>query len=184
LEFAGAAAAEQQARTELILYSSFALALIVLVLFMCFRWPTSAWLVMANLPFSLIGGILAIGATGVGLSLGALVGLVTVFGVSARNAILLLAHYEQLVVHEDRPWNLATIVLGAQERLIPILMTAAVTALGLLPMALEMARPGQEITGPMAVTVLGGLATSTLLNLILLPAMAWRFGKPKPSALP
>jgi Cu/Ag efflux pump CusA len=184
LEFAGAAAAEQQARTELLLYSSFAFALIVLVLFMCFSWPANAWLVMANLPFSLIGGILAIGVTGVGLSLGALVGLVTVFGVSARNAILLLAHYEQLVVNEDRQWSIATIVVGAQERLVPILMTAAVTALGLLPMALEIAKPGQEITGPMAVTVLGGLATSTLLNLILLPAMAWRFSKPKSGIAP
>ncbi|MCP5412071.1 MAG: efflux RND transporter permease subunit [Alphaproteobacteria bacterium] len=175
LEFAGAAAAEQKARTELILYSTMALALIVLVLFMCFRWQIHAWLVLANLPFSLIGGILAIAMTGIGLSLGAMVGLVTVFGVSARNAILLLGHYEELVIEEGCEWNMATILRGAQERLIPILMTAAVTALGLLPLAWGLAKPGHEIEGPMAVAVLGGLLTSTLLNLIFLPVMARRW---------
>ena len=177
LEFAGAAAAEQSARAEFLLYSAFALALIVLVLFTSFHWPAHAWLVMANLPFSLIGGILAAAFTGLGLSLGVLVGLVTVFGVSARNAILLLAHYEHLVEQEGRTWDLATIVSGAQERLIPILMTAAVTALGLLPLALALARPGQEIEGPMAVTVLGGLVTSTLLNLVFVPELARRYSR-------
>ena len=191
LEFAGAAAAEQKARTELILYSAMALALIVLVLFMCFRWQMHAWLVLANLPFSLIGGILAIAITGIGLSLGAMVGLVTVFGVSARNAILLLAHYEELVIEEGCEWNMATILRGAQERLIPILMTAAVTALGLLPLAWGLAKPGHEIEGPMAVAVLGGLLTSTFLNLIFLPVMARRWSharlhhaKPHPIARP
>jgi CzcA family heavy metal efflux pump len=175
LEFAGAAAAEQKARTELLLYSAMAMALIVLVLFMCFRWQMHAWLVLANLPFSLIGGILAIAITGIGLSLGAMVGLVTVFGVSARNAILLLAHYEELVIAEGCDWSMNTIIRGAQERLIPILMTAAVTALGLLPLAWGLAKPGHEIEGPMAVAVLGGLLTSTFLNLIFLPVMAKRW---------
>jgi Cu/Ag efflux pump CusA len=178
LDFAGAAAAEQAARAELLLYSGLALALIVLVLFMCFRWRAHAWLVLANLPFSLIGSILAIAVTGVGLSLGALVGLVTVFGISSRNAILLLAHYEELVAVEGNPWDVATVLRGAQERLIPILMTAAVTALGLLPLALGLAKPGHEIEGPMAVTVLGGLLTSTFLNLVFLPVMARRWSKP------
>src|SRR5581483_3442739 len=116
---------------------------------------------------------------GSGLSLGAMVGLVTVFGISARNAILLLSHYEHLVEAEGLAWNAATVLRGAQERLVPILMTAAVTALGLLPLALGMNRPGQEIEGPMAVTVLGGLLSSTLLNLVVLPALAERFGGPK-----
>lgn len=176
-EFVGAAETERAARVQLMLYSGFALALIVMVLFTCFRWPAHAWLVLANLPFSLIGGIFAVGLTGLGLSLGALVGLVTVFGISARNAILLLAHYEQLVLDEGSPWTAATVVRGAQERLIPILMTAAVTALGLLPLALGLSKPGHEIEGPMAVAVLGGLLTSTFLNLILLPVLAQRFGR-------
>jgi Cu/Ag efflux pump CusA len=153
------------------------LALIVLILVAAFHWRRNAWLVMANLPFSLIGSVLAIAVTGIGLSLGAVVGLVTVFGVSARNSILQLAHYEHLVEVEGLPWSAETAVLGANERLIPILMTAAVTALGLAPLAIGLHQPGQEIEGPMAVTVLGGLLSSTLLNLLLLPALALRYSR-------
>jgi len=98
-----------------------------------------------------------------------------VFGISARNAILQLAHYEHLVDVEGCAWNLDLVIRGANERLIPILMTAAVTALGLAPLAFGMHSPGQEIEGPMAVTVLGGLLSSTLLNLLVLPALAQRF---------
>jgi CzcA family heavy metal efflux pump len=175
VEFTGAAAAEERTRTELALYSGAALAVILMVLMVAFRWRANSWLVMINLPFSLIGGVLAIAATGVGISLGSLVGLVTVFGISARNAILQLAHYEHLVEVEGAPWDMQTALRGANERLIPILMTAAVTALGLAPLALSMNQPGQEIEGPMAVAVLGGLVSSTLLNLLLLPALAHRF---------
>ena len=178
LEFSGAAEAENTARTELLAYSSFALILIVMILFICFRWRNHAWLVMANLPFSLIGGIFALALCGLTLTLGAMVGLVTVFGVSARNAILLLAHYEHLVDVEGEPWNATTVLRGARERLTPILMTATVTALGLAPLAFGLNQAGQEIEGPMAVAVLGGLATSTLLNLILLPTLALRFSGP------
>jgi Cu/Ag efflux pump CusA len=135
---------------------------------------------MANLPFSLIGGILAIYYAGIGLSLGALVGLVTVFGISARNAILLLSYYEQLVSQEGRPWDGATLILGANERLAPVLMTAILTAMGLAPLAIAINQPGQEISGPMAIAVLGGLASSTILNLFLLPALAARFGRTGP----
>jgi Cu/Ag efflux pump CusA len=104
---------------------------------------------------------------------GTVVGLVTVFRVRARNAILQLAHYEHLVEVVGAPWSLDVVIRGANERLIPILMTAAVTALGLAPLALGMNRPGQEIEGPMA--VLGGLLSSTLLNLFVLPALAHRY---------
>ena len=102
-------------------------------------------------------------------------GLATVFGVGARNAILLLAHYEHLVENEGERWDDAIVVRGATERLVPILMTAGVTALGLAPLAFGMKAAGQEIQGPMAVSVLGGLITSTALNLIVLPALAKRF---------
>jgi Cu/Ag efflux pump CusA len=175
LEYSGAAEAERQTRNELALYSVLALALILLILFVCFHWRANSYLVLANLPFSLIGSVLAIAVTGVGISLGSLVGLVTVFGVSARNAILQLAHYEHLVEVEGAAWGPELVLRGANERLIPILMTAAVTALGLTPLALGLHRPGQEIEGPMAVTVLGGLVSSTLLNLALLPALARRY---------
>ncbi len=175
LQFTGAAEAERQTRNELLLYSALGLALIILILVAAFHWRSNAWLVMANLPFSLIGSVLAVAITGIGLSLGAIVGLVTVFGVSARNSILQLAHYEHLVEVEGLPWSVETVLLGANERLVPILMTAAVTALGLAPLAFGLHQPGQEIQGPMAVTVLGGLLSSTLLNLLVLPALALRF---------
>ncbi|HYP65205.1 MAG TPA: efflux RND transporter permease subunit [Steroidobacteraceae bacterium] len=175
LEFTGAAAAEQQTRNELMLYSALALALILVILLASFHWRINAWLVLANLPFSLIGSVLAIAVTGLGISLGTVVGLVTVFGVSARNSILQLAHYEHLVEVEGEPWTAGLVLRGANERLIPILMTAAVTALGLAPLAFGLNRPGMEIEGPMAVTVLGGLLSSTLLNLLVLPALAQRY---------
>ncbi|HWW32963.1 MAG TPA: efflux RND transporter permease subunit [Steroidobacteraceae bacterium] len=175
LEYTGAAEAERQTRNELTLYSLLALALILMILFVAFRWRANSYLVLANLPFSLIGSVLAIAVTGVGISLGTVVGLVTVFGVSARNAILQLAHYEHLVEVEGAAWGPELVLRGANERLVPIVMTAAVTALGLAPLALGLSRPGQEIEGPMAVTVLGGLLSSTLLNLVVLPAMAQRY---------
>jgi CzcA family heavy metal efflux pump len=175
LEYTGAAQAEQQTRDELIFYATLAFALIVLIVFIAFRWRANSWLVLANLPFSLIGSVAAIELTGIGVSLGSVVGLVTVFGISARNAILQLAHYEHLVENEGASWNLDTVLRGANERLIPIMMTAAVTALGLAPLAIGIHRPGQEIEGPMAITVLGGLVSSTLLNLFVLPAFAYRF---------
>lgn len=177
LEFTGAAEAERQTRNELMLFSSIALAFILMILFTSFHWRANSWLVLANLPFSLIGSVGAIAVTGLGISLGTVVGLVTVFGVSARNAILQLAHYEHLVDVEGCEWNLELVLRGANERLVPIMMTAAVTALGLAPLAFGLNRPGQEIEGPMAVTVLGGLLSSTLLNLLVLPALAKRYVK-------
>jgi len=175
VEYTGAAEAAAQTQRELFLYSGLALLLILTILFVAFQWRANGWLVLLNLPFSLIGSVFIIGVTGIGLSIGTLVGLVTVFGVSARNAILQLAHYEHLVRVDGLTWDRATVLQGANERLIPILMTAAVTALGLLPLAMGSSHPGQEIEGPMAITVLGGLVSSTLLNLIVLPAMAQRF---------
>jgi CzcA family heavy metal efflux pump len=175
VEFTGAAAAEQRTRDELLLYSALALGVIVLILFVSFHWRINSWLVLANLPFSLIGSVLALWSTGLGISLGTVVGLVTVFGISARNAILQLAHYEHLVESEHHAWSPDLVLRGANERLVPILMTAAVTALGLAPLAAGLSRPGQEIEGPMAVAVLGGLLSSTLLNLLVLPALAQHY---------
>ncbi len=179
VQFSGAGEAQQAAQREMLIHSALALMLIGMILVICLHWRSSTWLVLLNLPFSLIGSVAAILLLRDGLSLGAMVGLVTVFGISARNAILLLSHYEHLVMVEGARWSAETVVRGAQERLIPILMTAAVTALGLMPLAWGLKQPGQEIEGPMAVTVLGGLVSSTLLNLLVLPALAEKFGGPK-----
>jgi multidrug efflux pump subunit AcrB len=177
MEFAGAAAAERSTWFEFAAYAAATLILIVLVLFVGFAWPAHPWLVLTNLPLSIIGGVFAIALTGIGLTLGALVGLVTVFGISARNAILLLSYYEQLVDREGQPWDTATLLRGARERMAPILMTAVLTALGLIPLALSLSQPGQEISAPLAITVLGGLASTTLFNLTLLPALAGRYSR-------
>jgi CzcA family heavy metal efflux pump len=171
VRFAGEAEAERAARLEIGLLSAIALCAVVLLLHICFRRRSFPWLVLVNLPFSMIGSIVAVGMTGIGLSIGTLVGLVTVFGVSSRNSILLLAHYEQLLDVEGLPWSTATMLRGAEERLVPILMTALVTALGLAPLAVGLGTAGYEIESPMAITVLGGLASSTLLNLLVLPAL-------------
>jgi CzcA family heavy metal efflux pump len=177
IEFAGAAAAERSTWFEFAAYAGATLILIMLVLFVGLSWPAHPWLVLTNLPLSIIGGVFAIALTGIGLTLGALVGLVTVFGISARNAILLLSYYEQLVDREKERWDTATLLRGARERMTPILMTAVLTALGLIPLALSVNQPGQEISAPLAITVLGGLASSTLFNLTLLPALAARYSR-------
>jgi Cu/Ag efflux pump CusA len=134
-------------------------------------------LVMTNLPFALVGGALTVFATGGTLTLGSMVGFVTLFGITLRNSIMLISHYQHLVHQEGHSWNMETATLGASERLAPILMTALVTGLGLLPLAIQSGEPGNEIEGPMAVVILGGLFTSTLLNLLVLPALALRFGR-------
>ena len=123
------------------------------------------------------GGVLAVFASGGSTSIGSWVGFVTLFGISTRNSIMLISHYEHLVEFDGAPWSIETVVRGASERLVPILMTALVTALGVLPLALGSGEAGREIEGPMATVILGGLITSTALNLLVLPALAWKWGR-------
>ena len=184
VEFAGAAEQQQQAQTELILHSLAATVGIIVLLAIVFHRVRPLLLVLANLPFALIGGVLAIflvgylaGAGQSSLSLGTLVGFVTLFGITMRNSIMMISHFEHLVNVEQQPWGLETALRGATERLVPILMTALVTALGLLPLALGSGAAGREIEGPMAIVILGGLVTSTALNLLVLPTLALRYGK-------
>jgi Cu/Ag efflux pump CusA len=181
-EFSGAAEEQEQARNELLLHSLFATAGIIVLLAVVFRHPRPLLLVLANLPFALVGGVLAIfvaarltGGAAV-LSLGTMVGFVTLFGITMRNSIMMISHFEHLVNVEGLPWGLETALRGATERMVPILMTALVTALGLLPLALASGVAGHEIEGPMAVVILGGLVTSTALNLLILPMLALRHG--------
>jgi Cu/Ag efflux pump CusA len=174
-EVGGTATAERTAERELLLHSLLAGGAIVLLLWLAFGEPARLFLVLANLPFALVGGVLAVFASGGLLSLGSLVGFVTLFGIATRNAVMLISHYDHLVRKEAAPWNQATVLRGAAERLGPILMTATVTGIGLLPLALGSGDPGREIEGPMAIVILGGLATSTILSLFVLPALALRF---------
>lgn len=178
LSSAGVGPAEQDARRELLLLSALALGGILVVLQGAFASPRALALLLLNLPFALLGGALAAWLAEEPLSLGSLIGFVTVFGISVRTSILLLSHCEHLVRVEGCAWELATVVRGASERFAPILMTTAVTGLGLLPLALQADAAGREIEGPMAAVILGGLVTSTLLNLLVLPGLCLRFLEP------
>ncbi len=181
LEFAGAAAAQSQSQRDLVLNSLIAGIGIVILLSIVTRNWRNLGLVLVNLPFALVGGVLAVFATGGMLTLGSMVGFVTLFGITLRNSIMMISHYEHLVAVEGRRWALGTAVEGAADRLVPILMTSLVTALGLLPLAIGMGDPGREIEGPMAVVILGGLLTSMALNLLVLPTLALRFGRFEPA---
>ncbi|MDE2419658.1 MAG: efflux RND transporter permease subunit [Gammaproteobacteria bacterium] len=176
LVFAGAA--EEQARSTRVLLMQSAGAGIGLIILLSMFMGSSRnlILVLVNLPFALIGGVLAVLASGGLMTLGGLVGFITLFGITLRNSVMLLSRYEQLYF-EGQVWNWHTAWMGAQERLIPILMTALVTALGLLPLAIGSGEPGREIEGPMAIVILGGLITSTTLNLLVLPSLALRFAR-------
>lgn len=175
--FSGEAQAQAQSQRDLLVYTLLAGAGIVLLLFMALRSSRALLLVMVNLPFALIGGVLTVFASGGLLSLGSLVGFVTLFGITLRNSIMLISHYEYLVNEEGMLWGTEAARRGASERLAPILMTALVTGLGLLPLAIQTGEPGNEIEGPMAIVILGGLITSTILNLLVLPTLALRFGR-------
>jgi CzcA family heavy metal efflux pump len=177
VEFSGTAEAQAQSRRDLLEDSLLAGLGILLLLSVVMRNYRNLLLVLANLPFALVGGVLAALFTGGNLSLGSLVGFVTLFGITLRNSIMLISHYEHLVGVEGQAWGLDTMLRGASERLGPILMTALVTGLGLLPLAIGSGDPGREIEGPMAVVILGGLVTSTLLNLLVLPTLALRYSK-------
>lgn len=175
--FSGESEARAQSQRDLLAYGGMSLVGIALLLFLAMKSRRGVLLVMVNLPFALVGGVLSVVLTGANLSLGGMVGFVTLLGISLRNSIMLISHYEHLV-HVDRlTWNMNTAVHGASERLVPILMTALVTALALAPLALTSGAPGNEIEGPMAVVILGGLITSTALNLIILPTLALRYGR-------
>ena len=169
-EAEGLAVAQRQIATNV----GIAAIAIFALLMMAFGFrPTM--LVLAGAPFALAGGVLAVGFAGGVISLGVLVGFVTLFGISARNAILLLSHVDHLLNSEGEPWGLETVLRATRERVTPILITAFVTALGLAPLALETGQAGREVQGPMALVILGGLMSSMILSLFFLPALIARW---------
>jgi len=175
--FTGAAEARSQAQHELLVYSLLAGAGIMMLLSMVFHSFRNSLLLLVNLPFALVGGVLAAFVTGGSLSVGSMVGFVTLFGITVRNSIMMLSHFEHIVAVEGELWGIDAAVRGASERLLPVLMTAVTTGLGLLPLALGSGEAGREVEGPMAIVILGGLATSTLLNLLILPTLALQYGR-------
>jgi CzcA family heavy metal efflux pump len=178
ISYSGAAEGAAQAQHELLFNVALAFGGVVALLLLAFSSGRTVVLILGSAPFALAGGVIAVALTGASLSLGALVGFVTLFGIAARNAILLVSHADHLVRAEGQPWALRTVIRATRERATPILMTALVTALGLAPLAIQTGQAGREIQGPMAIVILGGLVTSTAMSLFLLPSLVWRYGRP------
>ncbi|MEO5818973.1 MAG: efflux RND transporter permease subunit [Vicinamibacteraceae bacterium] len=176
-EVLGEYRARAESQRRLLALGAVSLLGILLVLHVDFGSARLVVLVALTIPFALIGGVAGVFLTGGVLSLGSLVGFVTVLGIAARNGIMLVSHYRHLQQEEGVPFGAELAQRGAEERLAPILMTALVTGLALVPIIAGGDRSGHEIEHPMAVVILGGLVTSTLLNLFLLPAIYLRFGR-------
>jgi CzcA family heavy metal efflux pump len=165
------------AQGRLMLFGVAALVAILLLLQAAFGSLRLAVLTLVLLPTALVGGVLAVWLGGGVLSLGSLVGFLAVFGIAARNGILLISHFQRLEREEGMVFGRDLVMRGATERVAPILMTAAATGLALVPLVIAGSIPGNEIEHPMAIVILGGLVTSTLLNLLVLPSLYLRFGK-------
>ncbi|HEV3005210.1 MAG TPA: efflux RND transporter permease subunit [Pirellulales bacterium] len=176
-EFLGEYAAREESSRRLYALAALSLVGIVLLLHVDFQSARLTLLVFLTIPFALVGGVAAAALAGGVLSLGSLVGFVTVLGIAARNGIMLVSHYRHLETEEGEPFGLPLVLRGAEERLTPILMTALATGLALVPLVVAGNRPGHEIEYPMAVVILGGLITSTALNLFLLPPLYAKFGR-------
>jgi Cu/Ag efflux pump CusA len=183
IEFGGTAEAQAGAQRELLYECGLALFGVLIVLWTAFQSARMLLLVLANIPFGLVGGVAAVvlikrvSPEAGGLTLGSLVGFVTLLGITMRNSIMLISHCRHLVDVEGAEWNEETAVRAATDRVVPITMTALVTGLALVPLALGSGSAGREIEGPMAIVILGGLMSSTSLNLLVLPSLALRFGR-------
>jgi len=176
VQYGGQFESQEKASRQITLLSLVAIAGIFLLLYIALKSARSAILVMANLPLALIGGVVMVFLSGGTLSIASLVGFITLFGIATRNGIMLISHYTHLMEEEGVAFRDA-IVQGSMERLSPILMTALVTGIGLLPLALGKGEPGKEIQQPMAIVILGGIVTSTFLNMIVIPALYLKYGR-------
>ena len=174
----------QAAQKRLMLYGGAAAIAILLILQAAFRSWRLATLSFLTLPMALVGGAIAAYIAGGILSLGSLVGFFTVFGIAARNGILMINHFQHLERYEGETFGRKLVLRGARERVSPILMTTLATGLAIVPLVMAGNLPGHEIEHPLAVVILGGLVTSTLLNLFVVPSLYLRFGRPRRATAP
>jgi HME family heavy-metal exporter len=174
----GTFTAQQEATRTIGLLSLLSLGLIFAVLYGRYRSAALALMVIGSVPMALVGSVLALAIAGQSLSVASMVGFITLGGIAARNGILKISHYLNLVLHEGERFDEQMIVRGSLERLVPVLMTALSAAFALLPLMIDADAPGKEILHPVAITIFGGLITSTLLDSLLTPLLFRRFGKP------
>jgi Cu/Ag efflux pump CusA len=167
------------AQGKLLLAGSIAVLAIFFLLFTSFNNWRMTFLTFFTLPWALVGGALAAYVSSGIISLGSMVGLLTILGIATRNGIMMISHFQHLEEQEGEAFGPELVLRGARERIAPIMMTALTTGLALLPLIIAGDIPGQEIEYPMAIVILGGLITSTLLNLLVVPTLYLRFGKSK-----
>jgi CzcA family heavy metal efflux pump len=176
IEYGGQFESAAEATRTLGFVGMLVIAGIFLLLFLAFSSVRDAALVMLNLPLALIGGVAGMYAAGGVLSVATLIGFITLFGIATRNGVMMVAHIRHLVENEGVGDPREAVLRGAQERLVPILMTALAAGLALVPLAISSGQPGSEIQAPMAIVILFGLVSSTLLNMVVVPALYLRFG--------
>ncbi|WP_332837628.1 efflux RND transporter permease subunit [Neoroseomonas rubea] len=170
--------AQEEAMRTIAVLALISLGLIFVVLYSRYRSAMLAVIIMGNVPLALIGAVAAIWIAGQPLSVATLVGFVTLTGITTRNGILKVSHYLNLALHEGERWGLALVLRGSAERLTPVLMTALSAGLALIPLAIGADAPGKEILHPVAITILGGLVSATLLDTLVTPILFHRFGRP------
>jgi HME family heavy-metal exporter len=170
--------AQEEAMRTIAILAAISLSLIFVVLYSRYRSAMLAAIIMGNVPLALIGAVAALWMAGQPLSVATLVGFVTLTGITTRNGILKVSHYLNLALHEGERWGLALVLRGSAERLTPVLMTALSAGLALIPLAIGADAPGKEILHPVAITILGGLVSATLLDTLVTPILFRRFGRP------
>jgi Cu/Ag efflux pump CusA len=180
VEYGGQFESQQSASQRLTILGGAAIAGVFMVLVLAFGRARDALLVMVNLPLALIGGVAGVFLASGILSVASTIGFITLFGIATRNGIMLVSHIRHLMDEEGVSDFREAVVRGAQERLISILMTAMAAGLALIPLAMAAGESGSEIQTPMAIVILCGLTTSTLLNMFVVPTLYLRYGRPQP----
>jgi Cu/Ag efflux pump CusA len=183
-ELMGEAVEKENAQSRLMIFGIIAAIGIFLLLQAAFGSLRLGTLFFLTLPMALVGGVLAVYLTDGILSLGSFVGFLTVFGIAARNGILMINHCQHLERHEGEAFGPALVMRGAEERLSPIMMTALATSLAIVPLIVGGSIPGHEIEHPMAIVIIGGLITSTLVNLFIVPSLYLRFSRARGASSP
>jgi Cu/Ag efflux pump CusA len=177
IEYGGQFESQQSASRRLLGLGAVVIAALFMILLLAFGRGRDALLIMLNLPLALIGGVAGVFLAGGVLSVASMIGFITLFGIATRNGIMLVSHIRHLLDEEGVRDFRTAVERGAHERLIPILMTALAAGLALIPLALAAGESGSEIQTPMAIVILCGLTTSTLLNMFVVPTLYLRYGK-------